>query len=118
MGRYTVGEAIIKLHGAGIRAQRGYPGTLMPQITDTVAAVNLHKSDPEGVTIVARICTPMSKGVYACEDVAKVVENIWTQAGASVSCEDSGFDGKSGLYQMAVYGRWEENPPEENTAEG
>lgn len=117
MGRYTVGEAIIKLHGAGIRAQRGYPGTLMPQITDTVAAVNLYKSDPQGVTIVAWICTPMSKGVYACEDTAKLVEKVWTEAGGTVSWSGSDFDGKSGLYQMAVFGRWEE-PAEEDAIPG
>lgn len=85
----------------------------MPQISDTVAAVNVHKSEPEAVTLVARICTPMTKGVYACEDTAKIVETVWTQAGAAVTCSDSGFDGKSGLYQMSVYGRWE-NPADDS----
>lgn len=116
MGSYSVGQAIIKLHAAGVRAQRGYPGSLMPQITDTVAAVNLHKSDPEGVTIVAEICTPMTKGVYACEDMAKTVDAAWAEDGATVTYGDHSFDGKSGLYQMSVYGRWE-NATDESTEE-
>ena len=116
MGSYTVGQAIVKLHGAGLRAQRGYPGSLMPQITNTVVAVNLHKADPDGVTIVARICAPMTKGLYACEDVAQTVEAVWTEAGAEVTCGYGSFDGKSGLYQMEVYGLWK-NAVEDTTEE-
>ena len=103
---YSVAQAIIKLHGAGVPARRGYPGGLMPHITDTVAAVNLHKCTPEATTLVAQVCTPMAKGVYACEDTANIVAQVWTDAGAIVSYGGHSFDGKSGLYQMAVYGEW------------
>lgn len=117
MGSYSVGQAIVKLYLAGIRTQRGYPGSLMPQITDTVAAVNLHKSSPEGVTIVAEICTPMDKGVYACEDTAKLVDEAWTKAGAVVTYGGHKFDGKSGLYQMSVYGEWKNEVEDTTTSE-
>lgn len=103
---YTVGQAIFKLLQAEVRAQRGYPGTLMPHLTGAVAAVNIHKEEPEGTTLVAEICAPMSMGVYACEDLAKKVSEVWTEAGASCSYGNHRFDGQSGLYKMSVYGTW------------
>ena len=65
MGYDLIGDSILYLHAGGIWARRGYRGGLMPHVTDTVVAVNLHKSAPEGDTVVAAVCTPMSKGVYA-----------------------------------------------------
>ena len=73
MGSITIGSAIVKLHAVGIRAQRGYPGMLMPHLTGAVAAVNIHKEEPEKTTLVAEVCAPMNMGVYACEDLAEKV---------------------------------------------
>lgn len=106
MGSYTVGQAIVKLIAAGIRAQRGYPGTLMPHLTGAVAAVNVHKEEPGKTALVAEVCAPMSVGVYACEDLAAKVAEVWTKAGASCSYGDHDFDGQSGLYHMSVFGTW------------
>lgn len=107
MGSYTVGQAIFKLLAAGIRVQRGYPGTLMPYLTGAVAAVNVHKEEPLKTTLVAEICAPMTMGVYACEDLAEKVAEVWTEAGAVCSYGDNRFDGKSGLYHLSVFGAWE-----------
>ncbi len=106
MGYYTVGQAIVQLHVASIRAQRGFPGTLMPHLTGAVAAVSVHKDEPDKTTLVADICAPMSMGVYACEDLAKKVAQVWTEAGGACTYGDRRFDGQSGLYQMSVYGTW------------
>lgn len=111
---YSVGKAITQLHVAGVPARRGYPGSLMPHISETVAAVNLHKCEPEGTTFVAQICTPMEKGVYACEDTAAIVAQAWSADGAVVTYGGHRFDGKSGLYQMSVYGTWR-NETEDTT---
>lgn len=107
MGSYTVGQAIVKLHVAGVRAQRGYPGILMPQLTGPVAAVNIYKEEPLKTTIVAEVCAPMSMGVYACEDLAKKVVEAWTAAGAVCSYGGHKFDGQSGIYHLPVLGTWE-----------
>lgn len=107
MGSYTVGQAIVKLHVAGIRAQRGYPGTLMPQLTGAVAAVNVYKEEPLKTTLVAEICAPMSMGVYACEDLAAKVVKAWTEAGAECYYGNHKFDGQSGIYHLSVLGVWE-----------
>ena len=107
MGSYSVGQAIVKLHVAGIRAQRGYPGSLMPQLTGAVAAVNVYKEEPQKTTLVAEVCAPMSMGVYACEDLAAKVVQAWTEAGGVCSFGSSRFDGKRGIYHMPVVGVWE-----------
>ena len=113
MGYDLIGDSILYLHAGGIWARRGYRGGLMPHVTDTVVAVNLHKSAPEGDTVVAAVCTPMSKGVYACEDMAYRVHQIWEQKGAVVTYGGHSFDGKSGLYQATVYGFWAKQTEEE-----
>ena len=115
MGRYTVGNAITVLHVYGIRAQRGYPGNLMPQLSGAVVAVNMHKWEPLKSTLVAEVCAPMTMGVYACEDLAARVAQIWTNNGGVCSYGDHRFEGKSGLYIMKVYGVWEEPAQSEVT---
>ena len=76
----------------------------MPQITEPAVAVNLHKVTPEGSTVVAEICVPMSMGVYACENTARSVAEAWVNDGFTVTYGSHSFDGKSGLYQTSVYG--------------
>ena len=111
MGIYSVGEAIVQLQLAGIRAQRAFPGTLMPHLTGAVAAVTIHKDEPEKTTLVAYVCAPMHLGVHACENLSKRVAQVWTEAGGACSYGEHRFDGQSGLYEMSVYGTWTE--PEE-----
>lgn len=106
MGNDLIGDAILYLHVNEIWAHRGYPGGLMPHITEPAVAINLHKYTPEAVTVVAEVCAPMNKGVYACEDLAERICQIWERYGAEVTCGAHKFDGKSGLYQMSVYGTW------------
>lgn len=116
MGCDLVGDAIVYLHAGGIWARRGYPGGLMPQITNAVVAVNVHKVEPEGITIVAEVCAPMTMGVYACEDMADKVNDIWSKHGAVVTYGGHRFDGKSGMYQTSVYGYWANQQENEATA--
>lgn len=108
--------AIVKLHANEIWARRGYPGSLMPHITDTAVVVNIHKYSPEGIVLVAEICAPMTKGMHACEDMAKRIDALWSEDGGVVTYGGHKFDGKSGLYQMSLYGQWL-NATEETTGE-
>ena len=102
----------MKLHSKKIWARRGYRGQLMPHITDTAVVVNVHKKDPEGVTLVAEVCAPMNKGMHACEDMAAKIETAWMEDGGAVTYGGHKFDGKSGLYQMSVYGFWPDQTEE------
>jgi hypothetical protein len=99
-----VGEAIVALHVKDILARIGYPGKLMPHVTEPLVAVNLHKMTPEGATVVAAVCVPMNMGVNRCERMAKDVANAWTRVGFTVNYGSHQFDGKSGLYLTSVYG--------------
>ena len=87
---------------------------MMLHVTETTVAGNVHKSTPEGIILVAEVCTPMPKGVHACEDMAKVIEEAWKKDGGRITYGGHSFDGKSGLYRMSVYGEW--IYPEEVTA--
>ena len=114
MGSYSVGQAIVKLHVAGIRAQRGYPGSLMPQLTGAVAAVNVYKEEPQKTTCVA------GAGTLLPVDLAAKVVQAWTEAGGVCSFGSSRFDGKSGIYHLPVLGVWEtvaEDTTEETTGD-
>lgn len=106
MGTDPLGNAIVYLHIAKIWAYRGYPDRVMPHITKPTVAVNIHKHTPEGMTVVATVCVPMSLGVYACEDMADQIEKVWTAKGGVVTYGEHSFDGKSGMYLMPVYGYW------------
>ena len=109
MGTYTVAKAIEALRKDGLRVQRGYPGTLMPQLVGAVVAVNAHKMEPTRSTILGEACAPMSMGLYACEDLAAAVAKVWTADGGVCTFGDHRFDGKSGLYIMKVYGVWNDD---------
>lgn len=89
----------------------------MPQLTSAVAAVNIHKSEPTRVTMRAIICAPMNLGLYACEDLAGRVAEIWTAEGGVCTYGDDGFDGKSGIYTMKVYGVWVDPSEDTETTE-
>lgn len=104
----TVGQAIAALLLKDIRVQRGYPGKLMPHLTGPVVAVNVLKKEPDKTTLVAEVCAPMTKGLYACEDLAAKVAEYWTAEGGICSYGDKGFDSKSGLYFLRVQGAWPE----------
>lgn len=116
MGNFTVGNGISPLLLSGIRVQRGYPGTLMPHLSGAVVAVNMHKWEPQKTTLVAEVCAPMTMGVYACEDLAAKVVQIWTSKAGVCTYGDHRFDGKSGLYIVKVYGVWEDTGTTEETA--
>lgn len=98
-----VATAIIALHLKDIFARVGYPGNLMPHVTEPLVAVNLHKMTPEGATIAVKICVPMNMGVYQCELSAKEVAEVLTPKGFSVTYGSHSFDSKSGMYMTTLY---------------
>lgn len=108
MGKVTVAEAVKCLKEAGIRADRGYPGRLMPHLTGPVVAVNVKHSDSQKQTLVANVCVPMILGAGGCEDAAVKVVAAWSTLGGSCSYGDCRFDGDCELYVLPVLGVWEE----------
>lgn len=110
MGLLTVDEAVEALRGAGLRAGRGYPGGVMPQIGALAVAVNLEQAEETAITLAARVCCPGAMGGPACEDGAEQVAAAWTAAGGTCVQENCSYDGYSDLYCVRVLGTWAEEP--------
>lgn len=108
MGQITVDQAITALKNADIRAARGYPSTWQPNITGVRVAVNVHKREPEKLTLVAAVCQRYQLGAYLCEDVAQKVAQTWSAAGATCTYGAARLDDKAGLYILEVLGVWTE----------
>ena len=104
------------LTDAGIRARRGYPAGIMPQITGAVAAVNVKSAGEKSLTLTASVCGPQSKGAKACESLAAKVATAWRAGGAVCEYGECKFDGQSALFILKVQGTWTE-PEEEVTEE-
>ena len=111
----TVSQAVNMLTEAGIRARRGYPAEVMPQITSAVAAVNVKSAEEKSLTLTAAVCAPMSKGAKSCESLAEKVAKAWRAEGAVCSYGDCRFDSQSALFILKVQGTWTEPEPEETT---
>jgi hypothetical protein len=113
----TISKAVNMLVDAGIRARRGYPAEVMPQITAAVAAVNVKSAEEKTLTLTAAVCAPMSKGAKSCESLAEKVAKTWRDNGAVSSYSECRFDSQSALFILKVQGTWTEPEPEENPAE-
>lgn len=118
MGKLTVDEAVDYLKKAGLRADRGYPGTRMPHLTGPVAAVNVKKSEPGKITMMASACVPRIKGSEVCENFANAISIIWTSHGASCTYGECRYNSDSILYTIEILGTWEDTVGEttESTA--
>ena len=118
MGKPSLTEVVAYLTEAGLRADRGYPGGVMPHLTGVVAAVNLRQVTNTSVTYVAAVCCPQRLGAAACEDAAAKAVMAWAGAGAEYRYGSYDFDGHSGLHILEVLGTWSDPPPvEEETTE-
>lgn len=112
MGKLTVDEAVEFLTKGSLRADRGYPGTRMPHLTDAVVAVNVKKSEPGKITMMGSVCVPRVKGAEVCENYANAVSIMWTANGASCTYGDCRYDSDSILYIIEVLGTWEDTEDE------
>lgn len=110
MGLITVSEAVEILCDAGLRAGRGYPGGVMPQIGALAVAVNVERAEDQSVTLAATVCCPGSMGGGVCEDGAEQVAVAWLAAGAGCRRESCAYDGNSDLFTARVLGTWTAEP--------
>lgn len=113
MGKPSLTEAIGYLTAAGLRADRGYPGTVMPHLTGVAVAVNVGQAANTSVTYQAAVCCPQRLGAAACEDAAQKAVMAWEGAGAEYRYGSYDFDGHSGLHILKVLGTWSDPPPVE-----
>lgn len=110
MGLLTVNEAVKALCDAGLRAGRGYPGAVMPQIGALAVAVNVERAEEKEVTLAAMVCCPGAMGSVACEDGAEQVAAAWATAGGTCIRERCTYEGHSDLFSVRVLGTWVVEP--------
>ena len=113
MGKPIVTEAVGFLTAKGLRAARGYPGAPAPRITAPVVAVNVHKAENTAATYCALVCAPQSMGAKGAEETAATVASVWMEQEAECSWGECKFDDTLNVFTVAVYGRWEDPPAEE-----
>ena len=104
MGELMLDEILSIMNGGGIRTRRAYPGEVMPQVEGTVAAVSLHKADmATGETQIKVLILSHSRyGAGACEDTAMAAARALKVAGYNCQVDSVEFDGRSGLFCMAI----------------
>lgn len=113
MGKANISQAVTFLTDKGIRAARGYPSTLMPQIIGLAVAVVVHKMELTRVTHKAIVCVPRKLGLSACENGAELVAGIWRENGAECTWGEAAYSEVMGAYTIDVYGQWEHPSAEE-----
>lgn len=104
MGYTKLTAVVDKLNEKGLRAQRGYPAKLMPDLLTTVAAVNMDSITPENTRVVVRILSPTSGN--ACEAGAQMAMTAFSELGAIYEAEGCSYDSKMGLFTCRVVGAW------------
>lgn len=102
----TLDETVIHLAKAGIYANKGNPGTVMPDVTRPLVAVNYYENTFERQTLEAAVCGPQSEGRQACDRVAEEVARHFADLGGQCKWGDYRFDGKSAMHIVKVYATW------------
>ncbi len=106
MGLPSVEHATLQLVLAGIAADIGNPGDVMPHLTRPLVAVNLLDSTLTKRTMVAHICAPQSNGRNTCENLAALVASRWKLLGARCEWGDYRFDSKAAMHIVKVTAVW------------
>ncbi len=102
MGLQRINSVVEALQAAQIRTQRGFPVERMPYLTTSVAGVCIERVQAETIVLAVRIFTPLEQGGASCEDTAMKAAEILESLGATCQIQSCSFDGKSGLFNMAV----------------
>lgn len=104
MGFSKLNEVVQALEAGGLRAQRGFPVEVMPDLKGTVAAVQLESITPEQTKVAVYVLSPL--GGRACEYGAQLAATALESNGAVYSVEACAFDKETGLFICRVIGTW------------
>lgn len=106
MGLDRIAQTLQALSAAGIPADRGYPTSKVPQLTEAVAAVNIGQLTAEETILRVTVFCPAELGGALCEDTAQTVAQLLAQQGAVCTVRNCGFSGKTGLFSAEVQVQW------------
>lgn len=106
MAMLIVDAVIEALTEAGLSAQKAYPGSAMPNITQAQLAVNLEKLDYTArcATVLVTVMVPVQQGGTACETAAVQAGTILETLGGVVIQEECRFNAYADAYYIRVLG--------------
>lgn len=118
MGADRITQVVDALQAAGFRADRGFPGKKIPDITTPAVAVNLGEQNRERVMLLVNVyCSGDLGGVY-CEDQSLAVAATLKSIGGNCSVGSCAFQSKSGLFCVEIKAVWSNVPPVRVLVEG
>lgn len=106
MTMVIVDGVIEALTEAGLAAQKAYPGTAMPNISQPQFAVNLEKVDytARSATVLVTVMVPVEQGGAACEVAAVQAGTALEAMGGVVVQEECRFNAYADAYYIRVLG--------------
>ncbi len=108
MGLTKINQAISALTGAGLRADRGFPGEKKPALTAPAVTVGIHRCTGESVILAATVFVAPEQGGSLCEDTAQQVVGVLEGLGALCTQEACQYDRTWGLLSVKVLAAWEQ----------
>ena len=104
MGKSIVEIVIDLMRGSQIRADRAYPGQLMPAVETMVAAVGLKRMDQSNstATVEVSVMTPGHLGAGECEDNAVWICRLLKSVGGSCSLTKAEHIVGANLFRVSV----------------
>jgi len=104
MGKSILTLAVDALNAGGVRAEMGYPGRKMPALTQTAAAVSLHRVDMQQRLAVVQVtvAAPVKLGAEICQETALLAGQILRDQGADCLLSECVFEGQSELFLTQV----------------
>lgn len=111
MGDERINKVVTALRARGLRTERGYPDSWMPQLSSPVAAVNLQRENPDTYVIGVDIYGPLEQGGAACEEAAQKAKAALLELGAIPHVGECRYSAKKGLFNLNVSGTWVKTLP-------
>lgn len=104
MGDVILERVLEELSSAGFRADLAYPGRIIPQVTETVAAVHIGKADllRSVMTLEVTIISPEKLGGAACELQALRAMEALTRLGGVCSQQGCDYDSRGQVYMVTI----------------
>lgn len=106
MAMLIVNAVIEALNEEGLAAQKAYPGSAMPNITQAQMAVNLEKLDytARSAAVLVTVMVPVASGGAACETAAIQAGTVLEGLGGTVVQEECRFNAYADAYYIRVLG--------------
>lgn len=106
-------QVLKALKEAGFRAETAYPGRTYGHLSETAAAVHLHKADGSGATVEVMVLCPAAYGGTRCELEALDAARVLRQMGGSCVQNGCRYDSLARIYSVQLLAEFTETEAEE-----